>query len=39
MKIGYSAGVTATGWPTELRFEDGILVGIATTSTGGVSLD
>ena len=39
IRIGYAAGMSATGYPTELRFEDGVLVGVATTSTGGVSLD
>ncbi len=39
MKIGYGASVESTGYPAELRFEDGKLVGIATGAGGGVNLD
>ncbi|MCB9759860.1 MAG: hypothetical protein H6739_08505 [Alphaproteobacteria bacterium] len=39
MRIGYSMALEATGFPNEIRFEDGVLVGIATTTGGGVSLD
>lgn len=39
MRIGFGGSVTATGFPSEIRFEDGKLVGVATSSTGGVSLD
>ena len=39
MRIGYASSMESTGWPAELRFEDGELVGIATTAGGGVSLD
>lgn len=39
MRIGYGATVSATGYPAEIRFEDGVLVGLATGSGGGVSLD
>lgn len=39
MRIGYGAAVETTGYPTELRFEDGLLVGVGTTAGGGVNLD
>jgi hypothetical protein len=39
MRIGYSGGSSGTGYPGELRFEDGKLVGLATGAGGGVSLD
>lgn len=39
VKIGYAAAVRATGYPLEIRFEDGKLVNMGTSSTGGVSLD
>ncbi len=39
IRIGYAGGVTMTGYPASIRFEDGELVGIATTVSGGVSLD
>lgn len=39
MKIGYGASVEATGYPAEMRFEDGKLVGVATGSGGGVNLE
>lgn len=39
LKIGYAAAVRATGYPVEIRFEDGVLVNMGTSSTGGVSLD
>jgi hypothetical protein len=39
MRMGYGAPVTMTGYPGEIRFEGGKLVGLATGSGGGVSLD
>jgi len=39
MRIGFGMALEATGFPTEMRFEDGALTGIATSSGGGVSLD
>lgn len=39
MRIGYGATVKPSGFPTTLRFEDGKLAGVATTSSGGVNLD
>ncbi len=39
MKMGYATRVEGTGYPGELRFVAGKLEGVATTSSGGVSLD
>lgn len=39
MRIGYGAKAESTGYPTEIRFEDGKLTGLGTSSTGGVSLE
>ena len=39
MRIGYAASVETTGYPQEIRFVDGKLTGIATTTGGGVNLD
>lgn len=39
MRIGYGATIKPSGFPNTLRFEDGKLVGVATSSSGGVNLD
>ncbi len=39
LRIGFGADIKATGYPSEIRFEDGALVGLATGGGGGVNLD
>lgn len=39
MRIGYGAKVETTGYPSEIRFEDGKLAGLGTGAGGGVNLD
>lgn len=39
LRIGFTAAIEQTGYPQTLRFEDGVLTGLGTTGTGGVSLD
>lgn len=39
MRFGYATSVDMTGYPPNLRFEDGKLVGVTTNSGGGVNLD
>ena len=38
MRIGYGASVEVTGYPSEVRFVDGVIEGLASTGAG-VSLD
>lgn len=39
MRIGVGAAVSVTGYPPTFRFEDGVVVGLATAPGGGVNLD
>lgn len=39
MRIGFGVQIETSGFPVDVRFEDGKLVGVATNVSGGVSLD
>jgi hypothetical protein len=39
MRIGFGVQIETSGFPVDVRFEDGKLVGVATNASGGVSLD